>query len=408
MSFFRGKRSVDLEGALALVRVAEQSLSASVKTERFYGEIEGTLKRLGQDTERLRNAEPKEGISDALRIRGVPNRDVMVSNLNAVQKISVPREKDYRAVMSFYREASSALEVPFGKLSYNIRFVRAVFPEEFSAVVSDVKRLRSMLERMAAPLLKKEDTIRAIDESLEILDELGSLGVMESKGVGSGAGDVERRLEEEKKRIEDVRGSEQWRTYEDLSRRLSVKREELRIAESEAEGAISSIRKVLSLLKKEDETGKRALLPEERRAVESLLSSPLETILDGESRECLLLVKKALDEDTVINREKRENGLRDIERISREDLSSKADEIKRVREEIDALEIALSRAGIGEEVRKSERRVEDLERELERAHEADSRSERHKTSIDKELSENLSELSTLLGRITGRSVEVTK
>lgn len=408
MSFLGGTREVDIEGARALLNETERDLSDIARAERFYVEIDRALKKLTQDTERLKNARPKEGISDALRIRGVPNRDVMVSNLGAIKKISVPKEKDYRSVLSFYREASSAMEIPFGKLSYNIRFVKAVFPEEVKTVVSDVKRLRSLFEHMAAPLLKKEDVIRAIDKSREILDVMGVIDAPEGTKVELRTSDVERRLEEEKKRLLDIKGSEQWKLYDDLNRKLSAKKEELKETESEAESILSPIRKVLSLLKKEDETGKRTLLPEERKAVNELLSSPMEAILKGECKEQLLLVKKALEGDAVINSDKREKGLRDIERILKEDFSSRAVKIKNARKEVDALGRELAQKSINDELGRAERRAEDLERELRRAREEEDRSERHKVSRNRELSENLSELSSLLSRITGKKIRVAR
>lgn len=408
MAFKKRTEIVDLEGAKELLDDAERALSGDPRVERFYAEIKNTLEKLKHDIDRLRKAKPKEGISDALRIRGVPNRDVMVSNLNAVQKISVPREKDYRSVMSFYREASSALEVPFGKLSYNIRFVRAVFPEEFSAVVSDVKRLRSLLNYLVAPARKKEDTIRAIDHSREVIEEIEALLSSESSGgVEESVEDLEKRLGNERERIKQLKSSEQWMRYETSERDLSQESDELQRKEAGLDSVLSPIRKTLSLLKKEDETGKRTLLPEEREAVNALLLSPLKTILEGNVKEQLLLVNRALEGDTIINAERRERALRDLEAILSFDFSSGVKEVERLRKEVEKTEQKVAGMKIRGEVERAERNVEDLERGLKRAHEDRERSERHRASTDAALSEKLEELSDALSRMEKRRIEVS-
>jgi len=407
MDFIRKKKAeaIDLEGAKALLQDAERSLSNNLRAERYYNEIKNALEGLKHDTERLSKAKPKEGISDALRIRGVPNREVMVSNLSAVLKISLPEEMDYRKVLSFYREASAALETPFGKLSYNIRFVRAVFPEEVKAVISDIKRLRALLDRMIAPVRKKDGTIRAIDRSRELIEEIEAL--TSSKEVGENvSGDIEKEIESVKRRIENIKGSEQWKKYEALEKELAEREDEIQRKEEELERELSPIKKVLSLLKKEDETGKRALLPEERKALDALLFSSLETFLNKNVKEQLQHIKKALESDTVIKAERKDKGLKDIENILKSDFSFRVKEIERLRKEIESIKNELSEMSIKEEASKVERRLEELERNLKRALDEEERAERHRASVDMELSERLSELSQLLSSITGKKIEV--
>ncbi|MDY6985686.1 MAG: hypothetical protein SVE93_04695 [Candidatus Thermoplasmatota archaeon] len=408
MDFIRKKKVeiIDLEGAKALLQDADRSLSSNLRVERIYSEIKSTMERLKQDTERLSKAKPKEGISDALRIRGVPNRDVMVSNLSAIFKVQVPEEKDYRTVLSFYRDISAALETPFGKLSYNIRFVKAVFPDEVKAVIFDVKKLRSLLNRMVAPVRKKDGTIKAIDHSRELIEEIEALTSSKVSDGENVSEDIEKEIESEKKEIDGIKSSKQWIKYETLEKELSEKEDKLKRKEEELEREISPIKKVLNLLKKEDETGKRTLLPEEREALNALLFSPLETILNKNVKEQLQHIKKALEGDTVIKAERKDKGLRDIEAILKSDFSFRAKEIKSLRKEIESIKNELSKMSIKEEANKIERRLEELERSLKRAHDEEERSERHKASVDVELSEKLSELSQSLSNITGKKIEI--
>ena len=406
MAFNRKTETIDIGRAKELLESAERSLSGNLRAERFYNEIKETLERLRKDTERLKKAKPKYGISDALRIRGVPNRDIMVSNLSAVLKVPIPEGTDYRTALFFYNEASAALATPFGKLSYNIRFVRAVFPEEVKAVVSDIKKLRALLEHLIAPVRRKEDIIEAIDRCKEIIEEIEALSLSGGSDADVSTEDLERRIEYEKGKIRDAKSSEQWMKQETLKRDLSLKKEKLKRMEDELEAMVAPIRKTLSLLKKEDETGKRTLLPEEGEAVNALLFSPLETILSGSAKETLSLVRKFLEDDTVINTERKERALRDMETILKTDFSSSAKEIEDLRKEIEDAEKEISNTRIEEDIGRMERSVGDLERELKRARSDKERSERHKTSTDRERSENLRELSDLLSRITKRRIDV--
>lgn len=84
----------------------------------------------------------------------------------------------------------------------------------------------------------------------------------------------------------------------------------------------SPINKALSLLKKQDESGRHTLTPEVRKAIASILSSPIQ-VLDEDINKFLRSIANTIEEDASILKDRKRDGtLKWIKHLLNSDLSS--------------------------------------------------------------------------------------
>jgi len=393
---------------------AKQSLFRNLdsNSRQIYGNIKSLSEKLKQDAIKLKNAEPKEKTSDYLRTRGPPNRDKMAVHLNAlIEKISVPEDTDYKTVLSFYRDTSVILESPFGKMSHNIRYVNAVFPEETKTIMSDVKKMRSLFNQLISPLKGKENAIENLEKVRDLSIELkGLISELEKEKERlhdeEKSSELRKKIDMERQKSKAIEESEDWKRYMKLEKNLFSLKERLKEGESEINGLFFPLNKTLSLLKKEDETGKRTLLQEERETVLSILSSPIKALSERKAHVHLSTMKGAIKEDPVLNESKKGRALRTLDELSKVEFSSKIGGLEELKKAIKNTEKELSDTTVFRDIRESEKSVESLERELIRAEEENARSGRHVTSVREQISEEKRLLSELLESISGRGVDL--
>jgi hypothetical protein len=310
----------------------------STNTDQLYGMIGGTQESLKQNTTKLQEAEQDEKASDFVVKRGLPNRDIMVKHLRSLaEKILIPTQTDYKTVLSFYRVTISNLEFPFGKSLKNIRYVRSLFPDETKAIISDLKRLKILLNRLIAPIKGKEDLITDLEQVSEIIQDIkdlkSELGEEKEKVYGQEeeCSALKSKIETEEKRLRAIEEGGEWTRFKALETKLYSLEDELNVLESDISNLFFPINKALSLLKKQDETGRHALTPEERKAILSILSSPIQALGEGDVTDFLYSIKNVIEKEaSILKDQKREKALKWINHLLNIELS----EIKGKRERL--------------------------------------------------------------------------
>ncbi|MHC1581724.1 MAG: SPX domain-containing protein, partial [Candidatus Syntropharchaeia archaeon] len=301
----------------------------STNADRLYEEIRNVRERLKQNISELQNAEPDENMPAYITKIGLLNRDKMVKHLYSLtEKISIPTETDYKTVLSFYTVTTSNIEFAFKKSLKNLYYIRSLFPDEVKEVVSDLDRLRTILNQLITPVKGKESQIMNLEHVPEIVRDIKDLKsridkerekVCEQEEKYSA---LESRIEMEGEKLRMIEEEEEWIRFKEFESELSSLEEDLNALESEVNQLFSPINKTLNILKKRDEIGRHILTPEERKAISSILSSPIRA-LGEDINEFLLSIRNIIEEDTSILRDKkREKTLKWIDHLLNTELSS--------------------------------------------------------------------------------------
>jgi hypothetical protein len=386
----------------------------STNTDQLYGMIGGTQESLKQNTTKLQEAEQDEKASDFVVKRGLPNRDIMVKHLRSLaEKILIPTQTDYKTVLSFYRVTISNLEFPFGKSLKNIRYVRSLFPDETKAIISDLKRLKILLNRLIAPIKGKEDLITDLEQVSEIIQDIkdlkSELGEEKEKVYGQEeeCSALKSKIETEEKRLRAIEEGGEWTRFKALETKLYSLEDELNVLESDISNLFFPINKALSLLKKQDETGRHALTPEERKAILSILSSPIQALGEGDVTDFLYSIKNVIEKEaSILKDQKREKALKRINHLLNIELSEIKGKRERLQSRIEETRGMISDMTILKDKEETEESIVSVNRQLTRLQEEKARSKRHIVSLEAELTEKQRLLLEALERIAGKEIEV--
>jgi len=386
----------------------------STNTDQLYGMIGGTQESLKQNTTKLQEAEQDEKASDFVVKRGLPNRDIMVKHLRSLaEKILIPTQTDYKTVLSFYRVTISNLEFPFGKSLKNIRYVRSLFPDETKAIISDLKRLKILLNRLIAPIKGKEDLITDLEQVSEIIQDIkdlkSELGEEKEKVYGQEeeCSALKSKIETEEKRLRAIEEGGEWTRFKALETKLYSLEDELNVLESDISNLFFPINKALSLLKKQDETGRHVLTPEERKAILSILSSPIQALGEGDVTDFLYSIKNVIEKEaSILKDQKREKALKWINHLLNIELSEIKGKRERLQSRIEETRGMISDMTILKDKEETEESIVSVNRQLTRLQEEKARSKRHIVSLEAELTEKQRLLLEALERIAGKEIEV--
>ena len=386
----------------------------NANADQLYDEIKDTRERLKQNISELQDAESNEEVPDTIAKIGLVSRKKMVKDLYSMtEKIMIPTQTDYKTVLSFHRVTTSNLEFPFGKSERNVYCVRSLFPDEIKEIIADLTRLRKLLDQLITPVSGKESQIIRLEQVPVVVRDIKELksGIEEEKeNVGDQEEEcsaLEKRIETERERLRMIEEGEEWIRFKELENELSSLGEELNALESNVRRLFSPLNKALNLLKKQDETGRHTLTPDERRAVSSILSSPIRA-LEEDINERLLAIKNIIEGDPAILKDrKRDTALKWIDQLLNADLALIKGKRERRQARIAEITGKLSNLPILKDKEEIEQSVVSAKGQLTQLQEGIARSKRHIVSLDEELTEKERLLSGTLERIAGKKIEVT-
>jgi hypothetical protein len=387
----------------------------SANADQLFGEIKDIRERLKQNISELQDAEPIEDIPAPITKIGLPNRDKMVKHLYSLtEKMLIPTKTDYKTVLSFYSVTASNIEFAFGKSksSKTIYYVRSLFPDEVKEVISDIDRLKALLNQLIAPIKGKESQIMNLERVPEIVREIKDLksGIEKEKEQVHEQEEecsvLEKRIEMDGKRLSAIEEKEEWMRFKELEIELASSEEELNALESNIHELFSPINKALNLLKKQDETGRYTLTPEERRALSSILSSPIRALDEGIS-DFLLSIRNVIEgDDSILKERKRDKTLKWIDHLLNTELSSIKEKREGLQSRIEETKGKLSNLTILTDRKEIERSIISDKEQLAQLQERIDRSKRHIVSLQEKVTEKERFLLEVLEGITGKKIDV--
>jgi len=374
--------------------VASKSLfrGLSSNAEQLYKEIRDIRERLEQHTSELQDAEPDENMPAQIAKVGLPSRDKLVKHLRSVtEKISIPSQTDYKTVLSFYRVTASNIAFVVDKSSKTIFHVRSLFSNEVKEVVSDLNQLRTALDQLITPIKRKERQIMNLERVPEIIKEIEEQKsriekekekVCEQEEECSA---LERIIETEGERLSAIEEEEEWMRFKELETELSSLKEELNALESDVGKLFSPINKALSLLKKQDETGRHTLTPEVRKAISSILSSPIQA-LGEDINKFLRSIANIIESDASILKDRKRDGtLKWIDHLLNSELSSIKGKYDGLQSRVEETKGKLSELTILKDRKQIEQSIVLAKGELTRLQETVDRAKRHIVSLEEQL-----------------------
>ncbi len=386
----------------------------STNADRLYDEIRTQREHLKQDIAQLQNAESTEEVPDRIVKIGMLNREKMVKHLYAVtEKIAVPTHTDYKTVLSFYTETTANLEFPFGKSETNIYCVRSLFPTEIKELIADLNRLRTLLNQLIAATQGKENQIQQLERVPEIVQDIKGLKSRiekERADIGNQEGActaLEKEIGTDTKQLRLLEEGEAWKQFTALETDALSLETELRELESNVHKRFTSLNKPLKLLKKQHETGRHTLTPEEQGAISLVLSSPLRA-LGGDVKGLLRTIKAIIEENpSVLKDRKRESALNWIDQLLDADLASIREKRAVLQAHMAEVNGKLSDLTIRTEKEELERALDSAQGQLTQLQDEIARSKKHIVSLGEELEKTKQRLVAALEKLAGKSIEVT-
>ncbi len=383
-------------------------------TMALYEEIADKREELKQYISELRNAEPKEDMPAQITKIGLLSRDKMVKLLYSLcDKIVIPSQTDYKTVLDFHNMAYHSIESVLAKIFKNIYYVRSLFPDEVREVETNLNQLRDILDRLIAPMKGKETKVidlsrvhaliqRIREQMAEIESEKEKIRAEEEERAA-----IKHEIELSERKLQVIEEEAEWKRLKEYEAELTAIGEELNTLIQDINNLFTPLQKPLSLLKKQDRTGRINLSPTVRTVITSILSSPVQA-LNEDIEDYLRSIRAVILEMDALKERTRDRALKWIDHLLNTDtdlsgiraryelLSSRAEE---VRSKLSALEITKEKEGL-------EHAITAARGQLTRLDDLIAKRRRGIESQEKELVANEILLQKELEEITGKRIEV--
>lgn len=383
-------------------------------TMALYEEIADKREELKQYISELRNAEPKADMPAQITKIGLLSRDKMVKLLYSLcDKIVIPSQTDYKTVLDFHNMAYHSIESVLAKIFKNIYYVRSLFPDEVREVETNLNQLRDILDRLIAPMKGKETKVidlsrvhaliqRIREQMAEIESEKEKIRAEEEERAA-----IKHEIELSERKLQVIEEEAEWKRLKEYEAELTAIEEELNTLRQNINNLFTPLQKPLSLLKKQDRTGRINLSPTVRTVITSILSSPIQA-LNEDIEDYLRSIRAVILEMDALKERTRDRALKWIDHLLNTDtdlsgiraryelLSSMAEE---VRSKLSALEITKEKEGL-------EHAITAARGQLTRLDDLIAKRRRGIESQEKELVANEILLQKELEEITGKRIEV--
>ena len=383
-------------------------------TMALYEEIADKREELKQYISELRDAEPKADMPAQITKIGLLSRDKMVKLLYSLcDKIDIPSQTDYKTVLDFHNMAYHSIESVLAKIFKNIYYVRSLFPDEVREVETNLNQLRDILDRLIAPMKGKETKVidlsrvhaliqRIREQMAEIESEKEKIRAEEEERAA-----IKHEIELSERKLQVIEEEAEWKRLKEYEAELTAIEEELNTLRQNINNLFTPLQKPLSLLKKQDRTGRINLSPTVRTVITSILSSPVQA-LNEDIEDYLRSIRAVILEMDALKERTRDRALKWIDHLLNTDtdlsgiraryelLSSRAEE---VRSKLSALEITKEKEGL-------EHAITAARGQLTRLDDLIAKRRRGIESQEKELVANEILLQKELEEITGKRIEV--
>ncbi|MBN1456010.1 MAG: hypothetical protein JW945_07150 [Methanomicrobia archaeon] len=385
----------------------------STNAEQGYTAIRESRDRLKQRVAELEDADSTEQVPDRIVKIGLTSRKKMIKHLQAItEKITPPAQTDYHTIIAFHRETTAALEFPFGKSQTNIYCVRSLFPNEIKEIINELNQLRSGLDLLIAPLQGKKQQLQVLERMPELVANIKKLHaelLQEREHLSNEENELtalNQRIETERKQQQTLEAGEEWQRFTALEHERSVLQAELEKLESNVQKLFTPLSKPLTLLMKQDESGRLSLAPVDRRAISSLLESPSQA-LEGDITGSLSSIKGLIEDDpTVLKDRKRETVLSWLDKLLKADLVSIAEKRRRLLSQIAEVDASCANAAILQEKEERKRALSDAQEQLTQAQGERERATKRIATLETDLVKTKQFLDAALTELAGKEIEL--
>lgn len=421
LSRLRGREAIAVPTTVAfeeldalLAQVTKALLGdLSANAEQGCTAIRESRDRLRQRVAELEDADSTEQVPDRIVKIGLTSRKKMVKHLQSItEKITLPAQTDYHTIIDLHRETTAALEFPFGKSQTNIYCVRSLFPNEIKEIITELNQLRSGLDLLIAPLQGKEQQLQALERVPELaasIEELRAELVQEREHLVHHENELttlNQLIEAERKRQQTLEAGEEWHRFTALERERSALEAELGELESNVQKLFAPLSKPLTLLMKQDESGRLTLAQAERHAISVLLESPSQA-LEGDIAGSLSSIKGLIEGDpTVLKDRKRENALKWLDKLLEADLVSIAEKRQSLESQIAEVDASCANSAIRQEKEVRERALSAAQEQLTQAQEERERAAKRIASIRADFANKKQFLGAALAALAGKEIEL--
>ncbi len=383
-------------------------------TVALYEELEDKRDELRQCITELRDAEPRGDMPPQIMKIGLLSRDKMVKLLYSLcDRIVTPAntQTSYKTILEFYNRISTSMESVLWNISKSIYYVRSLFPEEVRAVEAELEQVRAILDRLVSPMKGKDRVIQNLSRVYGLMEEIRELMREIEVEEGRIRADEEecttlrRGIELSEWRLEEIGSDAEWKQVVEYEAELRAIEHEQSTLRSDINNLFAPLQKPLSLLKKQDSTGRIALSPALRTAITSLMSPPVQA-LNADVETHLRSIKELMQDTKLMNDRKRVKTLKWIDHLLNTDLSGIRARYDSLLSRAEEVRSRLSVLKIKDERDELEQAIKSARGQLTRLEEGIARRRRGIVSLEKELEARVKVLQTELGVITGKRIEV--
>ncbi|HIE31916.1 MAG TPA: hypothetical protein EYP67_05995 [Methanosarcinales archaeon] len=342
----------------------------------IFAEIEDTAEQLVRDIGTLETAEPPEMPPRALKV-GLAARDNIIKQINMlIEKINTP-EMDYSAIREFYATADTNLETTLEKSVKSHHSARYLFPKEVGEVVSDVRDVRKLLNKLKLLIDEKEDQIGNLDEIsgtiqsiIDIQDDITERN-SRIRNAGSELNDFRHESDEHAARLEKLSESAEWSSFVKLETELKQACEERDDIETSVMELFMPLNKAFKRMKKQDASERRTLSAKQKKLLDMCLENPIE--MDAaDVTDFMTDVYKLLENDVLgLKDRKREKAIGQTKQIM-DSFASKKDahrvissQIRKIEDQISGLTISETKTTLERELAAKNERIARIEQEIE-------------------------------------------
>jgi len=412
------RQQISLEALRSeLVGLRESRLrSCEEDLRRIVAEIVSCRDGLLRSIDSLCGARPSADVHSGLLKAGESARRLLSEKLRrALAELRPPSDFSASGLGDFNARLAKSINLTTDAMVAHGRYVRAVFERECRDVVmglEEIQRLsREMHEagqRVLQDVERIESLIREIDSALSLrssmLQESGRVGEMEAR-----ASSLDSRISEERKKLEELRSSEQYTVEAGMRREEGIVEEELRKFRNEVCARFSEVSRPLKKVRKLVEEGAHGMEKEKVRVLGICMEDPLHLFSDSSLLSCAAEVLgevARLIEERKVELEERERKKK-LEKVRK--LAGDLESMKRRYDDLTVRSRTYrDREHPSERAEEEIRRIlGDLEAERKRVQEELEAARGRRGDMESRYKKKVGEIGAAAGALLGREVELT-
>jgi len=342
---------------------------------KIYQDMQSAADGMKQSLNDLANAEFKGPVDSELLQNVVGHRRSFIQKMDAmISQVKRPMQPDFDSIMEFSSHSSSAVSEADKKTVNDYQFLHELFNKEAGNTIGKFKALSAMSSKLENFVNKNKESLLSIKNAqneLQLIKD-GMKKMAETEGylktLEAKLSALNSEHEGEKEKLEKFLGSEEWLRFNELLEKKKKVEEDAASARSQMLQGISKIEKPMRKFKNLVDRG--ILKFENEKALEKYSSSVFDALVEEKNPEMLYLILKAVQKnisDGKVEMKDREKIMAEIKwLVENNALEAPLEKYLLLAGELEKMERSVSEQKTPDVRRNIERRVEDMERQVER------------------------------------------